>query len=171
MTARTPTTFNVFNDLSGVIQNKEILAAHQNAVLNDQQYALVRGECLCSYVGSEHRTAASSWNTLFRLSVRGRDMCGTIPSGVDRLEFCIRCKCTVDNDFVVGLYDPNQGMWIYYTITTSRTTYAWRGWTASDILTSGTAGDVSEYLVGAYIPAPGTGIVSVTGVGIFAPNP
>lgn len=170
MAARTPTAFNVFNQLSRVRSNCEILASHHDAVLNDQQFALDRGECLCSFVVSAKQTTAAAWEVLTRLSVRGRDLCGTAPAASEDVDVCIYAKCSVDNDFLVGIYDPIAAGWVSMTITASRTTAKWRGWSVDGSkLTMATDGSVSELLIGAYIPAPGTGTVTVSGVGIFAP--
>jgi hypothetical protein len=171
MAARTPTSFNAYNDLSGIVPNREILASNHNAWLNDQQFCLDRGECLCSFANMELNTYAAAWETLFRLSVRGRDLCGTAGSASEAVDFCIRARCTTNNDYIVGIYDPIAAAWCGMTITANRTTWKWRGWTVDvgSSLTMATDGSVSELLVGAYIPNPGTGYVLVSGVGIFAP--
>ena len=172
MTLRTPTTFNTYNDLLNIKPNKEVLAAHHDAVLNDQQFALDRGEILCSCVGDAKTTTAHSWAVLFRLTVRGRNLCSP-GSQREYVDFCIRAKCTVNNDYVVGIYDPVEAAWSGITVSSDRTTWAWRGWTVDvgGYLLAPTDGSAVQYRIGAYVPNPGTGVVSVSGVGIFAANP
>ncbi len=170
MTLRTPTAYNCFNDLSQIKPNGEILAAHQNAVLDDQQFVLDRGECIISTVFYPRGTNSSSWTVLGRLTVAGRHMCGTIPTGADSLDVHIFAWWVgVANDFSVGLYDPNDGSWKYVDVTTDRTSKLWR---VSDTVTSNTDGTPTEYQIGAKVNAPyGAGSVYVAGVGVFAPNP
>jgi hypothetical protein len=169
MALRTPTTFNVFNSLSRIKPKGEILAAHHDDVLDDQQFALDRGEVLCSYVGPILTISGAAWVTAMRLSVRGRDMCGTAAAATESVEFCINAKCSVDNNFIVGIYDPITSAWCGMTISANRTSYKWRGWTVDvgSALSLPTDGTVSELLIGGYVPAPGTGNVSISGVGIF----
>jgi hypothetical protein len=171
MTARAPTEFNVFNDLSGLYPNREIFASYQDDVLDDQQFARNRGEMLCGYVGGIYSTTAHAWTTLLRLVVRGRNLC-TPGSQPEFVLSCIRARCTVDNDFNVGIYDPVATAWTYFTVNSDRTTWKWRGWgPETDYLLAPTDGSAVEYLVGAYVPSPGTGMALVSGVGIFAVHP
>lgn len=124
MATRAPSSFTAYVDQSALVPRSQILFTGPDQIADDQQFCLDVENVIISTRFYAEATTSGSYADLSVLKAKNRDLCGV--AATETVTWYCYCWRTVDDgDFSIRL---GQGAATdAQTITTTRTTPAWRG--------------------------------------------